>query len=85
MTVCGDSIVTYRLLLELNVPRGEKQHVLARSILIGNVLVVSALLIMMTVPRLLSFLMCCIGVDMLAEALPRVYVQALMLLACLGS
>lgn len=36
----------YRLLLVLKVPRGEKQQMLARSTLIGKVLVVSALLTM---------------------------------------
>lgn len=44
LTVVGESVVIYRLLLELKVPRGEKQQMLARSTLIGRVFVVSALL-----------------------------------------
>lgn len=72
LTVVGESMVTYRLLLELNVPRGEKQQVLARSTLMPSVLVLSAVLTRASVFRLPEFLICPIGVVMLADALPRV-------------
>lgn len=72
LTVVGESMVTYSLLLDLKVPRGEKQQVLARSTLIGSVLVLSAVLTSASVFRLPAFVTCPTGVVMLAEALPRV-------------